>query len=55
MSNYTDIVDNYREDELRVMIDAEEGVNGATHPLVATAVCVMSLMFCPTTNCTDRC
>lgn len=55
MSDCSDIVDNFYEDELRSMIDADEGVHGATHPLVATAALAMSLAFCPTTECTKRC
>lgn len=55
MSDCSGRVENFYEDELRSMIDADKGVDGATHPLVATAALAVSLAFCPTTNCTKQC
>lgn len=55
MSDYCDVAGNFHEDELRKMIDAGNAVNGATHPLVATAAFAISLELCPTTTCTNAC
>lgn len=55
MNNYPERVENFREDELRSMIDSDESVDGATHPLIVTAALAVSLVFCPTASCTKKC
>lgn len=55
MHDCSKVADNFRENELRAMIDADTTAEGATHPLIVTAACALSMALCPTTYCTKEC